>query len=330
MSYYLQYCSIISFKLYLLREITSYSGSFWSLNSRNYSISWTFRRLLKLRPIALSFLRIVVRGGGETFFWFDPWTPFGILIDYLGLSGPSDLGIPLDALVSTITSGSSWILRPARSDTQVNLQAYLTTFSPSPGSDYAIWKVGDHICAKFSSKAIWKATRMPKPLVSWWKIVWSKAVIPKHQITSWLFILNRNPTMDRLLSWGYELVNCCLLCGRSPESRDHLFFLCSYSSMVWKDAIRVLGFTNPPIQWDVLLLWLSTTTLNHVQLAAVLQIWHGSIYAIWQERNARYHNGLTKSHRLLSREVIKQAKDKSTALRGSDLGSSLVALWSTI
>ena len=305
------------------------SGSFWSLNARNYSISWTFRRLLKLRPIALSFLRIMVRGGGETFFWFDPWTPFGILIDYLGPSGPADLGIPLDALVSSIINGSSWILRPARSDRQVNLQAYLTSFSPSLGCDTAIWKVGDRISVNFSTKAIWNSIRMSKPSVSWSKLIWNQAVIPKYKINTWLFVLNRNPTMDRLLSWGYDLENCCLLCGRSPESRDHLFFICSYSSSVWKAAIGVLGFTNSPLNWEDLLLWLSTITLNQVQLAAVLQIWHGCIYVIWQERNARYHNGLSKSHWLLSREVIEHAKDKSTAMRGSDLGSSLVALWST-
>lgn len=114
--------------------------------------------------------------------------------------------------------------------------------------------------------------------------------------------------------------------------RDHLLFLCTYSSQVWRAATRVLGFTAPPINWDGLLHWLSTFTLNHVHLAAVLQIWHGYIYSIWQEHNARFHNGLTKPHWMLSREVIKQAKDKSTVMRscGSDLGSSLVALWSSV
>lgn len=109
-----------------------------------------------------------------------------------------------------------------------------------------------------------------------------------------------------------------------------MFFVCSYSSLVWNATVGVLGFTTPSVQWEDLLLWLSTSSLNNVQLAAVLQIWHGCIYAIWKERNARYHNGLTKPHWILTREVIKEAKDKSTAMRGSDLGSSLVALWYTV
>ncbi|XP_013623944.1 PREDICTED: uncharacterized protein LOC106329881 [Brassica oleracea var. oleracea] len=171
---------------------------------------------------------------------------------------------------------------------------------------------------------------MARPPVYWARFIWNQALIPKHRITSWLFMLNRNPTMDRLLSWGIDLENCCLLCGNSPESRDHLFFLCPYSFQVWENAIGVLGFINPPVQWELVLHWLSSVS-NPAQLAAILQLWHGSIYVIWQERNARYHNGVTKPHFMLSREVIKLAKDKSTAMRscGSDFASSLVALWSS-
>lgn len=308
------------------------TGSFWSLNSRNYSISWTFRRLLKLRHIALSFLRIMVRGGSETYFWFDPWTPFGVLVDYLGPSGPSDLGIPLDSLVSSITQGSAWTLRPARSERQVNLHVYLTSFTPSPGADVAIWKVGDTITAKFSTKKVWQDLRRSRPSVSWARFVWNQAIIPKFKITSWLFLLNRNPTMDRLISWGLDLENCCLLCGTAPESRDHLFFLCPYSTLVWKTVTGALGITTPPLQWDSVLQWFDVVTTNPDRLIAILQIWHGTIYALWQERNARYHDGLTKAHWMLSREVIKQAKDKSTAMCncGSELGLRLVTFWSAI
>lgn len=287
---------------------------------------------MKLRPTVLSFLRIVVRRGAETFFWFDPWTPFGVLIDYLGPSGPADLGIPLDSLVSTITRGSSWSLRPARSERQLNLHVYLTSFSPSPGADTAVWKVDDRICEKFSTKAVWSFIRMARPTVSWARFVWNQAAIPKHKITSWLFLLNRNPTMDRLISWGIDLENCCLLCGILPESRDHLFFTCLYSCQVWKTVIGVLGFSDPPLQWDLVLQWLSSVTTTPTEFAAILQLWHGTIYLVWQERNARYHNGLTKPHSALSREVIRLAKDKSTAMCscGSDLGRSLVARWSSM
>lgn len=94
---------------------------------------------------------------------------------------------------------------------------------------------------------------MVKPQVSSAKLIWNQAIISKHRITSWLFILNRNPTMDRLLPWGYDLKNCRLLCRSAPESRDHLLFLCPYSYLVWKAAIGVFGFTIPHVQWEFVL-----------------------------------------------------------------------------
>ncbi|KAF8049205.1 hypothetical protein N665_2277s0008 [Sinapis alba] len=105
-----------------------------------------------------------------------------------------------------------------------------------------------------------------------------------------------------------------------------------FTNQVWKASIGVLGFSIPPTQWDDLLHWLNSVSLNQTQFAAVLQIWHGCIYTIWYERNARFHNGLSKAHWMLSRDVIKQAREKSAALRsgGSELGSSLVAFWSMV
>lgn len=181
------------------------NGSFWSLNSKNYSISWLFCRLLKLRPTARSFLRIEVHGGGETFFWHDPWTPFGDLLEYLGPSGPANLGIPMDSLISDIIIGSSWVLRPARTDRQVHFQAYLLTIPLTQEADYAVWKVDDKVCSNFSAKSIWRSTRPIKPNVPWTNIIWNQVVIPKHMVTSWLFLLNRNPTLDRLTAWGLEI-----------------------------------------------------------------------------------------------------------------------------
>lgn len=59
------------------------SSSFWALNEKNYAFSWMFRKILKLRNKALRFLNIHVRSGDSTFFWWDPWTPFGPLYQFL-------------------------------------------------------------------------------------------------------------------------------------------------------------------------------------------------------------------------------------------------------
>ena len=107
------------------------NGSFWSLNEKNYSISWTFRRLLKYRILALPFLRINVGRGDDTFFWYDPWTSIGPLITFLGASAPTQLGILSDSMVSDYIVNGSWNLPPARSDLHLRAMVYISTVIPS-------------------------------------------------------------------------------------------------------------------------------------------------------------------------------------------------------
>lgn len=45
--------------------------------------------------------------------------------------------------------------------------------------------------------------------------------IKNFATTSWLlFILNRNPTFDRIAAWNPDSEAVCLLCGNSNGSRD--------------------------------------------------------------------------------------------------------------
>ncbi|CAN6857848.1 unnamed protein product, partial [Brassica oleracea] len=127
-------------------------ASFWSLNEKNYTYSWMFRRLLKLRPKALDFIIISIGRGEDTYFWWDPWTPFGPLYSYLGQDGPTLLGIPLFALVSDVWNGSSWSFSAARSNRQLQLLSFLTTISPANGQDVPKWTVNGNTHKSFISR----------------------------------------------------------------------------------------------------------------------------------------------------------------------------------
>lgn len=73
-----------------------------------------FRRLLKLRSKALKLLKNLCRQWRHCFLLVgDPRTPLGSLYSFLGESCPSQLGVPLFALVSDVRkNGSSWSLPP--------------------------------------------------------------------------------------------------------------------------------------------------------------------------------------------------------------------------
>ncbi|CAH8268181.1 unnamed protein product [Arabidopsis lyrata] len=290
-----------------------------------------FRKILKLLHKAVSFLKITISNGEETFFWWDPWTPFGPLIHFFGPDGPSNLGIPLFSLVKDTLSSTGWSLPPARSDLQLQLLAYITTISLSAANDVPIfWQVGDRVCRLFSSRDIWNNMRLVKPLVSWFPLVWHKAAIPKHSTTAWLFTLDRNPTLLRLASWGLDVESTCLLCGLGDESRNHLFFDCIFSQEIWNGVTLRLHLFNAPSSWQQVLSWLpNASSSRHISLA-LLQGWQACIYEIWKERNRRFHDGVTQPpHRLLVR-ILAVVKNKSTALHnsGSHLGASLLRIWS--
>ncbi|CDY37116.1 BnaC06g03830D [Brassica napus] len=65
-----------------------------------------------------------------------------------------------------------------------------------------------------------------------------------------MFVLNRCPTRDRLLSWGLQTDPLCLLCNLLPESRNHLFFCCSFSSGIWRNLASKLRFAITSDDWD--------------------------------------------------------------------------------
>ncbi|XP_024007936.1 uncharacterized protein LOC112083946 [Eutrema salsugineum] len=243
--------------------------------------------------------------------------------------GPSRIGIPIDALVSDFVVEDSWRLPPARSDDQVLVYASISQLSPSCRTDYPVWIVAGKVKDSFSSKEVWDMIRNRKAQVAWFPLVWHKVAIPKHAFSAWLFTLNRNPTLDRLSAWGLDVENTCLLCGSSTESRNHLFFECTYSYEVWREVLAHLHLSFIPGSWNEVVLWLPTATTTKVQFLALVQGWQASMFEIWAERNRRFHDGFSLRPSQVLLKILAVLRNKSRALLqiGSKYGDGLVALW---
>uniref|UniRef100_A0A5B7BNK9 Reverse transcriptase domain-containing protein n=2 Tax=Davidia involucrata TaxID=16924 RepID=A0A5B7BNK9_DAVIN len=57
--------------------------SFWVINMQ-VEMSWTWKKILKLRPTAKKFISSKLGNGENTFLWFDSWLPRGSLVDRFG------------------------------------------------------------------------------------------------------------------------------------------------------------------------------------------------------------------------------------------------------
>lgn len=115
-------------KHYLLKY-----SSFWDIRDDSKG-SWIWRKLLKLRPLAYSFMRWEVRDGATTHFWFDNWLDKGRLIDITGAVGTTYLGILRHSKVNEAVNREGWSIRGSRTRRFETLYADITSANPPQAS----------------------------------------------------------------------------------------------------------------------------------------------------------------------------------------------------
>lgn len=114
------------------------------------------------------------------------------------------------------------------------VQVYLTTVTLNQEEDTYEWEVMGRNCTKFSTGEICTYIMGDKQTVLWSSVVWCSYGIPRQSFLSWLVVLDRCPTKDRLLRSGMSGVDpVCLLCNSAAETRNHIFFDFSYGRVVW-------------------------------------------------------------------------------------------------
>ena len=235
-------------------------ATFWAVQPRSTD-SWN--TLLDHRPMAQKFLKCRVGNGENTSFWFDSWTPFRRLIDFIGTRGPCDLRLSLTATVSTVSNGQSWTLPQPRSDSVLDLHIHLTTITPPVASaepDTYAWMVNGTDCHKFSSAKTWDSLRPRSTIKPWASSICFKGSVLKHAFTMWVANLNRLPTKDKLLSWSLNIQPSCCLCTTHPEGRDHLFTSCGYAEFIWHHILAKLHRSHLFYSWSELMSWIRRIT----------------------------------------------------------------------
>lgn len=164
-------------------------------------------------------IMIIPGSGRQCKFWSTPWSPFGQLITFLGNTGPRAIGIPLSTSLGSLWNGKSWTLPPARSNIMKLVMTFLITISLTHTPDAAIWNTtgfDPFQNQKFSARKVYNLIRESKPIVPWKNTVWLKKGIPKFKTLTWLFVLDRCPTRNILISWGLQTDGTCLLCNQEP------------------------------------------------------------------------------------------------------------------
>jgi hypothetical protein len=119
------------------------------------------------------------------------------------------------------------------------------------------------------------------------------------------------PTDEHLQSHGCTIVSICVLCYRSFETSDRLFFSCDYAVSVWCWLGSILHCTFPLQSADALLRCIPavcTSPLWDVYVSAIVHVLH----TIWLARNAIRFGGCIISLQMAQNNII-----ASVSLSGS-------------
>lgn len=261
---------------------------------------------MDLRPLARPFLSCFVQSGESALFWHDNWTGLGPLIEITGRNGPRVTGISLSSVVSQAICDGEWVLTRGRHRIIQLLRACLPVHPPtltSDSDDYFLWRTSADVApTQFSAARTWEALHPATAPVPWYRSVWFQSGIPKHAFHSWVTVLGRLPTRDRLLRWGMTVPATCLLCGTDDESRDHLYFTCSYSRTVWDSLFTQRNF-NQPYTFNEVIRWAHYSTPPGKLRIICKLIMQATFYAIWNERNKRLHTSVARDTILITREI---------------------------
>ncbi|XP_056862414.1 uncharacterized protein LOC130510093 [Raphanus sativus] len=121
-----------------------------------------------------------------------------------------------------------------------------------------------------------------------------------------------------MASWGLGVDQSCLLCNSAQESKDHLFFSCSFTYSIWSELLTRSPISSPPSHWNDVLLALKSGSYSPEWQLLLHLIWQATIYFCWSERNSRIHRPTYRSTASISREIDRLIRRKIAAIRLND------------
>ncbi|GAV69129.1 zf-RVT domain-containing protein [Cephalotus follicularis] len=260
-----------------------HNSNLWTATSHGH-LSWSWRQILRLRPLAKEHL-IYKCGNGEHFsLWFDPWLHGDSVHALYGHRVIFEAGLSKHARVKDVIREGEWCWPQASCDA-VELQQRVRSIPISTAPDSIHWdKVGE----VFSTASAFHGIRQRSLSVDWHDIVWHSRRIPNHAFSLWLALRGAHRTKDKLLAVGVvHSADCAFLCGET-ETLQHLFFQCPFSAMVWREVLLMCNIVRPLLPWADEVLWMSTHARGSAFHHTVRRLaFAATVYHLWIERNRR-------------------------------------------
>ncbi|GJX31732.1 putative RNA-directed DNA polymerase, eukaryota, reverse transcriptase zinc-binding domain protein [Tanacetum coccineum] len=263
--------------------------SFWDIPIRG-NMSWGWRKILHVRQLVRPLFRSHIGNGNLTFAWHDHWSSVGPLSKIVSNRDIYSAGFHLNAKVKDICDSGTWswpLDWYAKYPLLTNVVA--PTLNDLP--DRITLCNMDNLDVDFSVAAVWDSIRPRSIEVDWFHVVWFSHHIPRYAIHLWLVIKRKLKTHDLLRPWDlcnnhYMNQLVCPLCEVQPDSHDHLFFGCRFSSWVWDNLKPLLYIPNVPSALDDIVAFLiPVAKMKSIRSVVCKLVFSAACYFLWQQLN---------------------------------------------
>lgn len=137
---------------------------------------------------------------------------------------------------------------------------------------------------KFSISHAYNWLRTKGDKKPWMSLIWRRYIPPKFSFILWLAMRGRLNTKDRWINVPQDTK--CVFCKLMPESIPHMFFKCTFVSVVWR---RIREWLNINKSMSTLLSMVKWIKKNYggafIDSKVVVLAFAATIYSIWSFRN---------------------------------------------
>ncbi|KAI8550193.1 hypothetical protein RHMOL_Rhmol06G0085900 [Rhododendron molle] len=113
-----------------------------------------------------------------------------------------------------------------------------------------------------------------------------------------------------------QLDDTYVLCKNARETHHHLFFRCSFSSIVWHHILRTTSILGIPDTLADIVEWFVWNGKNKDFRSLILsRMLAATVYGIWRERNVRVFQNLTTQIDAVSLNIVNSIRDFLCSIR---------------
>ncbi|GJS62818.1 hypothetical protein Tco_0677382 [Tanacetum coccineum] len=249
----------------------------------------TLKESLWLRSFIRDFIWVRISDGANASAWFDQWSQACPLSRFVTTRDMFNAGFNMETKLKELINNGMWTW-PNEWYTKYPLLQHLNTPILMGSPDTLEWRDADGSVKPFSVSTVWESVRHKHDIVTWYHVIWFTDYVPRFSFHMWLVVHGKLKTQDKLTQWDFndDLIMTCPLCESQPDSHEHIFFECIFSTQVWDNMKDLAGLSNVAGKYmdivDFLIQFANKRSCKSIIAKLVLS---ASAYYLWQERNAR-------------------------------------------